>query len=49
MQKRNPNTTLIVGQKEFHIAPLIWLMFAENQETQQGLALKSWLCERLHI
>ncbi|KAF3391102.1 hypothetical protein DPV78_011077 [Talaromyces pinophilus] len=45
--KRNFNTALIVGRNECHVAPLIWPLFGENRETQQGLALKSWLRERL--
>lgn len=47
MQKMNPNTTFIIGRKECHIAPLIWPLFGENHETQQGLLLKNWLRETL--
>ncbi|RAQ62666.1 hypothetical protein COH20_012788 [Aspergillus flavus] len=45
--KMNPNTTFIIGRKECHIAPLIWPLFGENHETQQGLLLKNWLRETL--
>ena len=40
-------TTFIIGRKECHIAPLIWPLFGENHETQQGLLLKNWLRETL--
>ncbi|KAH8703915.1 putative epsilon-lactone hydrolase [Talaromyces proteolyticus] len=45
--KVNPETTLIIGRNECHIAPLVWPMFGDKHETQQGLALKNWLGERL--
>jgi acetyl esterase/lipase len=48
-QKLNPDTTLVVGQSECHIAPLIWPLFGDRHETQQGAALKSWLSERLRV
>ncbi|KAE8139372.1 Alpha/Beta hydrolase protein [Aspergillus pseudotamarii] len=47
--KVKPETTLIVGQNECHVAPLIWPLFADKHETEQGLALKAWLIERLRI
>ncbi|KAL3455601.1 Alpha/Beta hydrolase protein [Aspergillus heterothallicus] len=46
-KKSNPDTTLVVGQNECHVAPLIWPLFGDKRETQQGAALKSWLGERL--
>ncbi|KAL3445813.1 Alpha/Beta hydrolase protein [Aspergillus insuetus] len=45
--KMNSETTFIVGQNECHIAPLIWPLFGDKTETKQGLALRSWLIERL--
>ncbi|GKZ36253.1 hypothetical protein AbraIFM66950_007250 [Aspergillus brasiliensis] len=45
--KSNPDTTLVIGRNECHIAPLIWPLFNDYHETEQGSALKSWLCERL--
>ncbi|KAL3442280.1 Alpha/Beta hydrolase protein [Aspergillus insuetus] len=47
--KSNPDTTFVVGQDECHIAPLIWPLFGDRHETQQGAALKSWLCDRLRV
>ncbi|CRG88079.1 hypothetical protein PISL3812_05106 [Talaromyces islandicus] len=47
--KSNTDTTLVIGQNECHIAPLIWPFFKDNHETQQGLAMMSWLRERLRI
>ncbi|KAJ0413199.1 Alpha/Beta hydrolase protein [Aspergillus carlsbadensis] len=47
--KSNPDTTLVVGQGECHIAPLMWPLFGDRHETQQGAALKSWLSERLRV
>ncbi|KAJ5335063.1 hypothetical protein N7452_007466 [Penicillium brevicompactum] len=32
----NSDTTFIVGQKECHVAPLIWPLFGDDHETQQG-------------
>jgi acetyl esterase/lipase len=46
-QKFNPNTTLVVGENECHVAPLIWPMFGDSHETEQERALKCWLLERL--
>jgi hypothetical protein len=48
-QKSNPDTTLVVGHGECHIAPLIWLLFGDRHETQQAAALKSWLSDRLRV
>ncbi|OJJ68113.1 hypothetical protein ASPBRDRAFT_210028 [Aspergillus brasiliensis CBS 101740] len=47
--KSNPDTTLVIGRNECHIAPLIWPLFNDYHETEQGSALKCWLCERLPI
>ena len=49
LQKMNFETTLIVGRNECHIAPLIWPLFADKHETEQGLALTAWLIDRLHM
>jgi hypothetical protein len=46
-QKSNPDTTLVIGINECHIAPLIWPMFGDFHETEQEIALKHWLIERL--
>ncbi|PLB46295.1 putative epsilon-lactone hydrolase [Aspergillus steynii IBT 23096] len=46
-RKSNPDTTLVIGQNECHVAPLIWPLFYDSHETEQGLALKGWLNERL--
>ncbi|KAL6228736.1 hypothetical protein BDW75DRAFT_250734 [Aspergillus navahoensis] len=46
-RKFNPNTTLVVGENECHVAPLIWPMFGDSHETEQERALKCWLLERL--
>ncbi|KAJ5278683.1 hypothetical protein N7478_004055 [Penicillium angulare] len=43
----NPDTTFVAGQEECHVAPLIWPLFGDKHETQQGAALKHWLCNRL--
>ncbi|KAJ5106223.1 epsilon-lactone hydrolase [Penicillium angulare] len=45
--KSNPDTAFVVGQDECHVAPLIWPLFGDKHETQQGAALKHWLCDRL--
>ncbi|OJJ54979.1 hypothetical protein ASPSYDRAFT_1160139 [Aspergillus sydowii CBS 593.65] len=47
--KMKSETTLIVGRNECHIAPLIWPLFADKHETEQGLALKAWLIDRLRM
>ncbi|KAL3487469.1 Alpha/Beta hydrolase protein [Aspergillus germanicus] len=47
--KSNLDTTLVVGHGECHIAPLIWPLFGDKHETQQGAALKSWLADRLRV
>ncbi|GKZ74306.1 hypothetical protein AnigIFM60653_009927 [Aspergillus niger] len=46
-QKFNPDTTLVVGERECHIAPLIWPMVWDFHETEQEHALKRWLLDRL--
>ncbi|GIJ91023.1 hypothetical protein Asppvi_009988 [Aspergillus pseudoviridinutans] len=43
----NPDTTLVIGERECHVAPLVWPMFGDYHETQQARALKHWLLERL--
>jgi acetyl esterase/lipase len=48
LQKVNSEATFIVGQNECHVAPLIWPLFGDKNETKQGLALKSWLIETLY-
>ncbi|KAB8229953.1 putative epsilon-lactone hydrolase [Aspergillus alliaceus] len=46
-RKSNPDTTLVIGEQECHVAPLVWPMFGDPRETQQEHALKHWLLERL--
>ncbi|KAJ5965244.1 hypothetical protein N7481_011958 [Penicillium waksmanii] len=46
-KKSNPDTTLVIGERECHVAPLIWPMFGDFHETEQEIALKHWLLERL--
>ncbi|CAI7657733.1 unnamed protein product [Penicillium discolor] len=46
-EKFNPNSTLVVGKNECHVAPLIWPLFGDFHETEQESALKHWLLERL--
>lgn len=48
-QKMKSETTLVVGRNECHIAPLIWPLFTDKHETEQGLALKAWLIDRLRM
>ncbi|GFF39465.1 hypothetical protein IFM58399_05586 [Aspergillus lentulus] len=47
-KKSNPDTTLVIGERECHVAPLVWPMFGDYHETQQEQALKHWLLERLN-
>ncbi|KAJ5875957.1 uncharacterized protein N7529_001541 [Penicillium soppii] len=46
-EKSNPNTTIVVGRNECHVAPLIWPLFGDFHETEQESAIKHWLIERL--
>ncbi|KAF3390855.1 hypothetical protein DPV78_010940 [Talaromyces pinophilus] len=46
-QKSNTETTFVIGEKECHIAPIIWPMFGDKHETHQVRALKDWLKARL--
>ncbi|KAL2830832.1 Alpha/Beta hydrolase protein [Aspergillus cavernicola] len=39
-KKSNPDTTLVVGERECHVAPLIWPMFGDFHETELEHALK---------
>ncbi|KAJ6022570.1 uncharacterized protein N7446_012920 [Penicillium canescens] len=43
----NPNSTLVVGKSECHVAPLVWPLFGDFHETEQETALKHWLFQRL--
>lgn len=46
-KKSNTDTTFVIGEKECHIAPIIWPMFGDKHETHQVRALKDWLKARL--
>jgi hypothetical protein len=46
-KKSNTETTFVIGEKECHIAPIIWPMFGDKHETHQVRALKDWLKARL--
>ncbi|KAH1293238.1 hypothetical protein KXX11_009361, partial [Aspergillus fumigatus] len=47
-KKANHDTALVIGERECHVAPLVWPMFGDYHETQQERALKHWLLERLN-
>lgn len=46
-KKSNTEATFVIGEKECHIAPIIWPMFGDKHETHQVRALKDWLKARL--
>lgn len=47
-KEANHDTALVIGERECHVAPLVWPMFGDYHETQQERALKHWLLERLN-
>lgn len=46
-QMANPNITFEIGKHECHIAPLIWPLFGDTRETEQGRAIKDWMKAKL--
>lgn len=39
----NPTIEIVIGKDEVHIAPIVWPMFGDNHETEQGKAIKKFM------